>query len=167
MRLVYNTQRRLAPWLIALVLPLVAAISLKAQQLEVLINEGVQNWGLAVDRSSNVFVARSLQGTETLGAGQSGEVALTSAGGVDLSIAKYDASGQLLWARDAGGPGTDIVEIIETDAEGNIYLAGTWAGAQNTAITFGAGTPSCSELCAYCLRGDALHLTVGSRSRSD
>src|SRR5690606_37665130 len=116
---------RRAAWLLALLLPLASAAPLRAQQLDVLVNEGVQNWGLAVDGAGNVFVARSLQNTETLGQGQPGETSLTTAGRVDLSIAKYDAAGQLLWARGAGGAGDDIVEIIEADADGNVYLAGT------------------------------------------
>src|SRR5690606_35656330 len=82
-----------------------------------------------------------LQTTETPGQGQPGETSLTTAGRVDLSIAKYDAAGQLLWARGAGGAGDDIVEIIETDADGNVYLAGTSRGPQGTNVTFGAGTP--------------------------
>lgn len=41
----------------------------------------------------------------------------------DGLLAKYDADGNFLWARGFGGYGYDEIRALETDAEGNCYLA--------------------------------------------
>ena len=55
----------------------------------------------------------------------------------DVFIAKYDALGNVLWAKSAGGTGTDQGTSINTDASGNVYVTGYF---QSTSITFGATT---------------------------
>src|SRR6185503_17246064 len=42
----------------------------------------------------------------------------------DIFIVKYDSSGNLLWAKRAGGYGADQANSICTDANGNVYLTG-------------------------------------------
>ena len=48
-----------------------------------------------------------------------GAFTLTSPGGYDIFIVKYDNNGQALWAVCAGGTGTDIGYGIDLDANGN------------------------------------------------
>lgn len=44
--------------------------------------------------------------------------------GTDAFVIKLDASGGFVWGRSFGGPGTQTCESVETDASGNVYLAG-------------------------------------------
>lgn len=47
----------------------------------------------------------------------------------DIFIAKYDVSENLIWAKRAGGTGSDIATSIGVDAFGNIYLTGTFSSS--------------------------------------
>ena len=78
---------------------------------------------LAVDPQGNVYVAGTFAGTTHLGA-----VQLSSKGIFDVFFAKYDPSGQLLWARQVGGTGVDAGYGLALDGQGNIYLTGNFTG---------------------------------------
>jgi len=84
---------------------------------------------VAVDGQGNSFVTGWFQLTATFGS-----FTLTSAGGYDIFIVKYNSNGQAQWAQRFGGAATDIGYGIDLDANGNIYVAGTFAGA----ATFGS-----------------------------
>ncbi|MCK4677272.1 MAG: T9SS type A sorting domain-containing protein, partial [Bacteroidales bacterium] len=53
-----------------------------------------------------------------------GSSTLVSAGVDDVFIAKYDNSGQFVWAKRAGGEGWEWDCLISTDGQGNVYLTG-------------------------------------------
>lgn len=55
-----------------------------------------------------------------------GSTTLTNAGGYDLFIAKYNLSGNLIWAKNIGGTGWESGNDITSDAEGNIYITGSF-----------------------------------------
>lgn len=57
---------------------------------------------------------------------------LTSQGGNDIFLAKYNASGTLLWIRTAGSSGNDLGRAISLDATGNVYLTGYIGGDVST-----------------------------------
>jgi hypothetical protein len=59
--------------------------------------------------------------------------AISSSGGYDVYIAKYDASGNELWIRSFGSAGEEHVNDIACDGNGNIYLTGTY----NNNLVFG------------------------------
>ena len=42
----------------------------------------------------------------------------------DILLVKYDASGNYLWSRAAGGKAADIANAVTTDAFGNVYVTG-------------------------------------------
>ena len=52
-------------------------------------------------------------------AGETNATTLSSAGIFDIFVAKYDASGDLIWATRAGGTGTDVGNSIALDGAGN------------------------------------------------
>ncbi|MFQ5335605.1 MAG: SBBP repeat-containing protein, partial [Flavobacteriales bacterium] len=89
--------------------------------------------GLAVcvDNSGNVFSTGFFKNTATFGTNN-----LTSAGVEDIFIAKYDATGNLQWVKQAGNTGTDIGYAIASDASGNCYVTGYFNGS----ITMGSFT---------------------------
>lgn len=77
--------------------------------------------GVAVDAGGNVFVTGFYRLTATFGS-----QSVTSAGGEDIFLAKYDGNGTLLWVRSAGGTGDDRGLDIATDTNGNLYATGQY-----------------------------------------
>jgi hypothetical protein len=51
---------------------------------------------------------------------------LTSEGGTDVFLAKYNRSGKLQWLTEAGGPGDDSGNDLGFDAAGNVYVTGVF-----------------------------------------
>ena len=86
-----------------------------------------QGSALALDPSSNVLLTGSYTGTVRFGPGAA---SLTStAQATDPFVAKLDASGNVLWARDIPETTGDVGagRAITSDASGNVYLAGAIA----------------------------------------
>ena len=75
----------------------------------------------AVDASGNAYVAGTFYGaTCTIDS-----VTLTRIGSQDAFVAKLDAAGTVLWAKNFGGSGsTASAQSIAVDASGNVYLGG-------------------------------------------
>ena len=59
--------------------------------------------------------------------GSSTTQSLTSAGGTDMFLAKYDRSGRLKWLLQAGGPEDDQGFDIAFDEAQNVYVTGVFA----------------------------------------
>ena len=92
--------------------------------------------GIAVDGSGNSHVTGQLRGSATFGPGETNETTLTTAGFFsDIFVAKYDASGDLVWAKRAGGTSFDFGSGIAVDGSGNSYVTGGSSGL----ATFGPG----------------------------
>lgn len=77
-----------------------------------------------LDSAGNVFVVGSFTGTAAFGAFN-----LTSAGGRDIFIAKHDRTGNVLWARRAGGSGDDHGAGVAVDRAGNLRVTGSFSGS--------------------------------------
>ncbi|MBI5215648.1 MAG: SBBP repeat-containing protein [Ignavibacteriae bacterium] len=89
--------------------------------------------GIAVDASGNTFVTGNYR-SSTL---THGSFTITNGGSIDMFIAKFDANGNALWLRGAGGAQGDSAYAVATDNSGNAYVIGSFGS--NT-ITFGATT---------------------------
>lgn len=77
-------------------------------------------YGVAFDRAGNVIVTGEFSGTCNFGS-----VVLTSASGTaDVFTAKYDAAGNVLWAKKGSGPLADKGTDVVADSIGNIYVSG-------------------------------------------
>jgi hypothetical protein len=87
--------------------------------------------GVSTDANGNVLIAGAYESLFIT----FGNDTLTNAGGQDIFIAKYDASGNALWAKGAGGTDYDYAQSICTDANGNVFVTG---GFYSTAISFGS-----------------------------
>ena len=66
-----------------------------------------------------------------------GATTLTNAGGNDMFLVKYDASGNVVWAKGAGGTNYDAGDGVAIDVSGNVYLSGYFS---SSTITFGSTT---------------------------
>jgi hypothetical protein len=82
------------------------------------------------DANGNVYVVGDF-GSITI---TFGTTTLTNVGLDDIFFVKYNSEGVVLWAKSAGGSGSDYVTGISADANGNIYLTGHF---YSPAITFG------------------------------
>ena len=77
---------------------------------------------MAIGDSGYVFIAGSFQETVQFG----NDVSLTSNGWIDTFIAKYDTSGNCIWAINMGGEYDDYCYSIVLDENGNIYGTGSF-----------------------------------------
>jgi len=93
----------------------------------------------AVDAYGNVYLAGHFDGQKfTLGG-----VSLTKIGSKDAFIAKLDASGTVLWAKNFGGSGASAYsQSIAVDDSGNVYLGGYFQTANLT-------TPALTKIGTY------------------
>src|SRR5438034_11536727 len=78
------------------------------------------------DANGNVYVTGTFQGsTITFGSYTLHNVAT---GSLDIFIVKYDANGNVLWAKSGGGTGYDYAYGICADVNGNVYITGYFRG---------------------------------------
>ncbi|HZV68551.1 MAG TPA: exo-alpha-sialidase [Saprospiraceae bacterium] len=80
-------------------------------------------YDIIADSAGNVYVTGSFENTMDFDPGP-GVVDLVSAGSSDIFIAKYDSTGQLQWAKRAGGPEDDVSYSIKLDNDGHVYATG-------------------------------------------
>lgn len=87
-----------------------------------------QGNSIAVDSSGNAYVTGSFQSATGFAATFSPSVSLTSVGGNDIFVAKYNSAGALLWARRDGGTSDDNAAGIALDSFGNSFVVGNYQG---------------------------------------
>jgi FlgD Ig-like domain len=85
---------------------------------------------IAVDPSGNVYWAGYFYGSVNFGGG-----ALTSLGGRDAFLAKFDASGVHQWSKRVGDAGDQLGMAVATDYSGNVFFGLDFTGT----INFGSG----------------------------
>jgi len=84
------------------------------------------------DRYNNVYHSGVYSGNITIGS-----TALTSIGGRDFFVSKYDNCGNLQWAISGGSTGNeDITGNMAADAAGNLYVVGRY---NQTCTIYGTG----------------------------
>jgi chitodextrinase len=83
------------------------------------------------DNSGNIITAGYFMGTVDFGGGP-----LTSAGGYDIFVAKYDSTGQHIWSKRFGSSEDDSAKAVAVDASGNVLVTGYFMGTVN----FGGAT---------------------------
>jgi hypothetical protein len=91
------------------------------------------DYGNAVttDNGGNVFVTGGFANNAIV----FGTDTLTNSGQDDIFITKFDGSGNVLWARSAGGTNDENGTDIDADAAGNVYVTGQFF---SSSISFGA-----------------------------
>ncbi|HEX6432198.1 MAG TPA: T9SS type A sorting domain-containing protein, partial [Niastella sp.] len=91
--------------------------------------------GITTDAGGNVYVTGTFRGTVDFDAG-AGSADLTSFGGHDIFITRYDALGNYSWAKNIGNAGTDATWGIATDQTNSLYITGHFYGT----VDFDPGT---------------------------
>jgi hypothetical protein len=88
--------------------------------------------------SDNTIVATGFfSASSTFGPGETNETLLTSAGNLDIFIARYNSNGTLVWAKNPGGINNDIGYAV-TKLPGDTIVFG---GYFTTSAVFGSGEP--------------------------
>lgn len=88
-------------------------------------------YGIATDAAGNVFIVGEFEGTVNFGCGNR-----TSAGGMDIFVAKYQASnGTCVWSRVFGSTGTDRGTALALTSTGTVWVTGYFDGI----VDFGGG----------------------------
>lgn len=80
-------------------------------------------YSVAVDANENVYVTGVFKGTANFNPSGTA-LNLSSAGGLDIFVAKFDASGTLQWAKAMGGSKDDVGYSLTVDANGDVYTTG-------------------------------------------
>jgi len=90
-------------------------------------------FSVATDPSGNIYLT-GFFGSHTFSIGS---FTLLNSGGYDIFLAKYDTSGNVLWAKSAGGSSDEEGYSIATDALSNVYITGIY---NSPTLTFGSDT---------------------------
>ena len=80
---------------------------------------------ISADGEGNTYVTGSFDGTLTFPTLPSPTI-LTSAGESDIFVAKYDATGNVVWVKRFGDNYRDVSNAVKYDGFGNIYIGGSY-----------------------------------------
>jgi hypothetical protein len=89
-----------------------------------------QSRSLSIDLSGNVVTTGEFEDTVDFGGGP-----LTSAGGSDIFLAKFDTNGTHLWSQSFGGFNEQIGYSVAFDPSGNVVITGEFEDT----VDFGGG----------------------------
>ncbi len=94
------------------------------------------NIEISVDKNNNVYIVSELRLATDFDPGP-GEFILSPIGAWDAFVAKYDADGNLVWAKQFGGPGDAVPrsDVLDIDADGNVIVCGNF----NNTVDFDPG----------------------------
>ena len=122
------------------------------------IEEDVAN-SITVDDAGNVYTTGSFRDTVDFDTG-SALFELFSAGDRDIFITKHDALGNFVWVKQIAGVSGESGESITYSNQGNIYLTGSFSGADSVDFDPGAGVynqiPYTGSQDAFVLKLDTL-----------
>lgn len=88
---------------------------------------------VCTDHNGNVFIT----GNTTSPSISFGSITLTNAGPSNLFLAKYDASGNAIWAKGGSGTTSASGQSLSSDESGNVFLAGNY---YNSSLILGSYT---------------------------
>jgi gliding motility-associated-like protein len=80
---------------------------------------GSRDNDIAIDDENNVYICGGFDGTRNFGTST-----LTSTGGTDVYVVKYDENGNFIFAQRAGGPLDDRANAIIFSHDNHIYITG-------------------------------------------
>ena len=81
--------------------------------------DGERDNRIAIDSNANVYVAGGYWGTKTFGS-----TTLTSKGGVDIFVIKFDSAGNQQWVKTTGSTLDDRANDITVDKNDDLYITG-------------------------------------------
>jgi hypothetical protein len=107
-----------------------------------------QSNALALDASGNIYITGGFAGTVDFDPSATGTTSLTCVGGnsgFDCFFAKYDGSGNLIFAKNIGSTSYDTGKDIEVSPSGNVYVAGAYSQTMDLDLSaIGTHTMACA-----------------------
>lgn len=100
-------------------------------------NNNAVGYAICTDAANNSYVTGQFW-CSTLAFGTD---TLTNTGGSNVFVAKYDASGNVIWARSSSGNGDGYSTSVCTDHQGNVYVTGSFTYT----MVFGTDTLTISK----------------------
>lgn len=85
-----------------------------------------EGFGISGDPGGNVYVTGYFTGTANFSG-----TSVSTNGGTDIFLAKYNSGGDLLWVKKFGGSANDAGNAIKVNSSGSIFLTG---GFRNTTL---------------------------------
>jgi hypothetical protein len=85
-------------------------------------------YGVAHDQNGNCFITGTFQSPYL----SFGNTNLSCSGSWEVFVTKYDSTGNLVWARSAGGGGNDYANAVYADNYGNCFVVGQSTGTYMT-----------------------------------
>jgi hypothetical protein len=79
---------------------------------------------LACNKTSNVYIAGEIEGSNDLVSFQGTPITLTTKGDNDIFLASYDLNGNLLWAKSEGSSKSEKALGVSYDDAGNVVICG-------------------------------------------
>lgn len=83
---------------------------------------------IVTDASGTSYVAGAIQTNSLHPTAQFDNFTLTGHGDYDWLLVKYDASGNVVWAKNGGSTAGDIAYGVGLDSTGNVYVTGHFSG---------------------------------------
>ncbi|MCB0757235.1 MAG: SBBP repeat-containing protein [Flavobacteriales bacterium] len=101
---------------------------------------GAQNArSIACGGAGDIYVHGSFSGTTDFDP-SGNEFPLTSAGGNDAFLCKYDTAGALAWAQAFGSTGNEGAEAVITDRQGHLFITGSYQDSITFTLANGTRT---------------------------
>jgi hypothetical protein len=100
----------------------------------------VQSTSVKADSQGNQIMVGKFSGTVNFSG-----TTLTSQGGYDFYVAKFNSNGALTWVKTYGGSFDNVANSVAVDSADNIIVAGYFVGSMNlggTTLVSGGGTTS-------------------------
>ena len=123
-------------------------------------------YGIATNKTGEIFITGKFNTSTTFGS-----TTLTSTGQDDIFIAKYDNSGNVLWAKKAGSTSGDLAKSISIDDSGNLYITGNFSGTATFLGSTNVSLTSSGQWDAYIAKydpaGNVLWAKKGGGSNHD
>ncbi len=118
---------------------------------------GLGTWvnSLSTDKYNNIYITGQFSDTITFG------TTTLSVGGTEMFLVKYNASGDVLWAKTEGTWWSEGI-VLTTDLHGNVYLSGQY----DSSITFGATTLTVSGQAIFLAKYDTSGNPVWAKNTS-
>jgi hypothetical protein len=82
--------------------------------------------GMEIDNNGDLVIGGAFWDTVWLAPNQ---MIVSDGALADMFIAKYDADGNFIWAKQMGGSGDQRIQSLSTDPQGNIYTTGFFFGS--------------------------------------
>jgi hypothetical protein len=121
---------------------------------------------ITTDANGNVFVLGTFNGSTDFDPSANDFILTSAVSTEEVFLAKYNANGVFLWAKTFGPKASYFVDnnypsvfpTVETDASGNVYLAGSFRGTVDfdpSATVFNVSSSASNDFDAFVLKLDA------------